>query len=156
MTWATANVPATTPSISVESAITNAENALSGKFNEHPPTLEFVARKDGSLSLTHVVQIQNDTTGLWVEAFVDAHSGELVQLTDFVAKASVSALPPCLRRSGAAKWIAGGFVLRQYLVLPITKETLPEGVEVLTDPQNPAASPDGWHSDGTTNTTTTA
>ena len=112
MTRATANVPATTPSISVESAITNAENALLGKFNEHPPTLEFVARKDGSLSLTHVVQIQNDTTGLWVEAFVDAHSGKLVQLTDFVAKASVSAFPPCLRRSGAAKWIANGFILR--------------------------------------------
>lgn len=27
---------------------------------------------------------------------------------------------------------------------------------MLTDPQNPAASPDGWHSDGTTTTTTTA
>ncbi|TBU26937.1 Fungalysin metallopeptidase-domain-containing protein [Dichomitus squalens] len=125
------NVPSTSPSISVEDAISKAESALSGKFNEHPPTVEFVAKKDGSLSLTHVVQIQNDTTGAWFEAFVDAHSGALVQLTDFVAKAS-------------------------YLVLPITKETLLEGFEVLTDPQNPAASPDGWHSDGTTNTTSTA
>ncbi|KAI0822089.1 Fungalysin metallopeptidase-domain-containing protein [Trametes gibbosa] len=124
-------VPSTTPSISLEDAIAKAESGLSGKFNEHPPTLEFVAQKDGSLALTHVVQIQNDDTGAWFEAFVDAHSGEIVHLTDFVAKAS-------------------------YRVLPITKETLPEGFEVLTDPQNPAASPDGWHSDGTTTTTTTA
>lgn len=44
----------------------------------------------------------------------------------------------------------------QYRVLPITKETLPEGFETLTDPQDPNASPDGWHSDGTTTTTTTS
>ena len=50
-----------------------------------------MAQKDGSLALTHVVQIQNDETGAWFEAFVDAHTGELVQLTDFVAKASVRA-----------------------------------------------------------------
>lgn len=87
-----ASVPSTTPSISVEDAIAKAESALSGKFNEHPPTIEFVAKKDGSLALTHVMQIQNETTGAWFEAFVDAHSGELVQLTDFVAKASVSIL----------------------------------------------------------------
>lgn len=85
-----ASVPSTTPSVSLEDAISTAESQLSGKFNEHPATLEFVAKKDGSLALTHVVQIQNDETGAWLEAFVDAHSGEVVQLTDFVAKASVS------------------------------------------------------------------
>ncbi|OJT09257.1 Extracellular metalloproteinase mep, partial [Trametes pubescens] len=125
------SVPSTTPSISLEDAISTAESQLSGKFNEHPATLKFVAKKDGSLALTHVVQIQNDETGAWFEAFVDAHSGELVQLTDFVAEAS-------------------------YLVLPITKETPTEGFEVLTNPQNIAASPAGWHSDGTTTTTVTA
>lgn len=85
-----ASVPSTTPSVSLEDAISTAESQLSGKFNEHPATLEFVAKKDGSLALTHVVQIQNDDTGAWYQAFVDAHSGEIVQLTDFVAKASVS------------------------------------------------------------------
>lgn len=44
----------------------------------------------------------------------------------------------------------------KYRVLPITKEVLTEGFEVLTDPQDLTASPDGWHSDGTTSTTTTA
>ena len=44
----------------------------------------------------------------------------------------------------------------QYRVLPITKETLLEGFETLTDPANTAASPNGWNSDGTTATTDTS
>ena len=42
--------------------------------------------------LTHVVQIENDETGAWFEAFVDAHTGEVVSVTDFVAHATVSTL----------------------------------------------------------------
>ncbi|KAK7687007.1 hypothetical protein QCA50_009506 [Cerrena zonata] len=125
------NVPSTTPSVSLDDAIAKAESTLDGKFNEHPATLEFVAKEDNSLALAHVVQIQNDETGAWLEAFIDAHSGDLVHVTDFVTKAS-------------------------YRVLPITKEILTEGFEVLTDPQDLTASPNGWHSDGTTSTTTTA
>ena len=76
--------------MSLEDAIAKAETLLNGKFNEWPATLEFVAKQDGTLSLTHVVQIQNDKTGAWFEAFVDAHSNELVHVTDFVTKATVS------------------------------------------------------------------
>ncbi|KAI0354108.1 peptidase M36 [Trametes cingulata] len=43
-----------------------------------------------------------------------------------------------------------------YLVLPIWNETLTQGFQTLTDPQGISASPQGWHSDGTTSTTTTA
>ena len=85
-----ANVPSPTPSISLSDAITKAETLLNGKFNEWPATLEFVAKQDGSLALTHVIQIQNDETGLWVEAFIDAQTAELVHVTDFVTKATVS------------------------------------------------------------------
>jgi len=78
------------PTITVEQAIANAEKILDGKYNDHPATLEYVAKEDLSVVLTHVVQIQNDSTGAWVEAFIDAHSGELVTITDFVTKATVS------------------------------------------------------------------
>ncbi|TBU38083.1 Fungalysin metallopeptidase-domain-containing protein [Dichomitus squalens] len=125
------SVPSTTPSISADDAIFKAESALSGKYNSHPTSLEWVAKKDGSLALAYAVQIQNDAKHEFYEAFVDAHSGEVIQLTDFVAKAS-------------------------YRVLPITKETLLEGFETLTDPANTAASPNGWNSDGTTTTTDTS
>ncbi|KAJ7859986.1 Fungalysin metallopeptidase-domain-containing protein, partial [Mycena olivaceomarginata] len=52
--------------------------------------------------LTHVMQIQNAETNVWLEPFVDAHTGDVLSLTDFVAKTS-------------------------YLVLPIQKEILTQG-----------------------------
>jgi hypothetical protein len=62
---------------------------------------------DESLKLTHVVQIRDEAKHIWVEAFVDAHSGEVVQITDFVSKASVSDLrlpvANCYLRSTHAK-----------------------------------------------------
>ena len=63
--------------------------ALSGTYNSHPVSLEWVAKKDGSLALAHVVQIQNVVRHEFYEAFIDAHHGNLIQLTDFVARASV-------------------------------------------------------------------
>ncbi|KAH9930441.1 Fungalysin metallopeptidase-domain-containing protein [Epithele typhae] len=113
----------TEPSVPAADAISSAEDALSGAFNaeEFPePTLEWFAKDDGSIVLTHVFQVRNEEAGTWYEAFVDAHSGDLVSVTDFVAKAS-------------------------YRVLPITKEVLTEGLELVTDPQDTSASPNGWH-----------
>ncbi|CAL1708409.1 unnamed protein product [Somion occarium] len=128
------HVASADPSIKVEDAIKTAEEKLGGKFdaeNFPAPTLEYVAQADGSAKLAHVFQVRNEDANRWFEAFVDAHSGDLVSVTDFVSKAT-------------------------YRVLPINKEVLTEGFENLTDPQDTIASPQGWHSDGTTTTTTTA
>ncbi|KXN84348.1 Extracellular metalloproteinase NpI [Leucoagaricus sp. SymC.cos] len=119
-----------TPSITLEKATAIAEDALDGTHNGQPASLQYIAKDDGSLVLTHSMQIQNEAKGTWYDAFVDAHSGELVHVTDFVAKAS-------------------------YLVLPIQKQTLTQGFEMLVDPYDSFSSPLGWHSDGTTNYTTT-
>lgn len=88
----TASIASSTPSVSLADAIATAEKSLDGQFNQHPATLEFFVKDDGSVVLTHVVQIQNDATGTWVEAFVDAHANVVVSITDFVAKASVTSL----------------------------------------------------------------
>lgn len=85
-----ASIASSTPTSSLSAAIATAEKKLAGKFNQHPPTLEFFVKDDGSVALTHVMQIQNEDAGTWVEAFVDAHSGDVISITDFVAKASVS------------------------------------------------------------------
>ncbi|KAF8649622.1 hypothetical protein AX16_005711 [Volvariella volvacea WC 439] len=119
------------PTLSLEDVIPQTEEALGGKYNGHPAALEYLARPDGSAALVHVFQVQNDAEDLWVEAFVDAHTGELLSLTDFVAEAT-------------------------YRVLPIQKQTFPEGLETLVNPEDTLASPNGWHSDGTTSTTVTA
>ena len=142
-------MPSSKPTLTLEEAIDKAESTLGGKYNEWPATLEFIAKEDGSVSLAHVVQIQNDETGAWVEAFIDAHSGELVHVTDFVTKASVSVFSSiglCCIFDRAT----------QFFVLPITKETPPEGLELLTDPEDTTSSPDGWNNDGTTATIDTS
>ncbi|KAH8989248.1 Fungalysin metallopeptidase-domain-containing protein [Lactarius akahatsu] len=131
-----------TPTVSLSDAIATAEKALDGAHNGHPATLEFLIQPDGSAALTHVIQIQNDRAGTWVEAFVDAHSNNVVSVTDFVAKSSVS--------QGVA---AGTFL--PVLIVFFMQYRLPGGITVF-DPQDLVASPLGWHSDGTTNTTVTA
>ncbi|KAJ7097447.1 Fungalysin metallopeptidase-domain-containing protein [Mycena epipterygia] len=125
-------IASSTPSVSFDDAKTTAEAALDGTYlSEIPSTIEYFAKDDGSAVLVHALQVRNEEAGTWYNAFVDAHTNTLVSVTDYVAKAS-------------------------YLVLPITKETLLEGFETVVDPADPLASPDGWHSDGTTNTTDTS
>ncbi|TFK32708.1 Fungalysin metallopeptidase-domain-containing protein [Crucibulum laeve] len=125
------SIASSKPTVALSDAISTAEKALNGKHNEITPSLEYFAKEDSSAALTHVIQIRNEEAGTWFEAFVDAHSGDVISVTDFVAKAS-------------------------YRVLPIQKEILTQGFETLTDPQDTVSSPNGWHSDGTTSTTTTA
>ncbi|KAF8872228.1 Fungalysin metallopeptidase-domain-containing protein [Infundibulicybe gibba] len=118
-----ANITASAPSLNVQSVIPSAENALNGKFNGHPPTLEYLVQSDGSIALTYVVQIQNNKTGTWFEAFMDAHSGDILSVTDFVARAS-------------------------YKAVPITKDFSISRQVTLVDPQDPFSSPSGWHNPG--------
>ncbi|KAG6852549.1 hypothetical protein C0991_010991, partial [Blastosporella zonata] len=120
-----ASIASSTPSVSLSEAIAKAEEFLSGIYNGHPASLQYLAKSDGSAALTHAIQIQNETAITFYEAFIDAHSGELLHITDFVAQAS-------------------------YLVLPITKEILTQGFETVVDPQDPLASPKGWHTVGST------
>ena len=87
-----AKVASTTPAVSSEDAIATAEQQLNATFDKEnfpEPTLEYITQEDGTLALVHVFQVRNEAEGTWVEAFVDAHSGDIVSITDFVAKASV-------------------------------------------------------------------
>ncbi|KAJ7703689.1 Fungalysin metallopeptidase-domain-containing protein [Mycena rosella] len=124
------SIAPSTPAVSFEDAVATAEDALGGTYNGHPAEVKYFAKEDGSAALVHAFQVQNTESGSWYEAFVDAHSNELLSVVDYVAQAS-------------------------YLVLPITKELLTQGFETLTDPADVKASPKGWHWTGTTNSTTT-
>ncbi|KAJ8087544.1 hypothetical protein PM082_006375 [Marasmius tenuissimus] len=109
-----------TPTVDVNSVIPKVEQALDGKRNSIPPTVEYVALQDGSVALVHVFQVQNDAAGTWYAAHVDAHSGELLSVTDFVSHAT-------------------------YKVLPVTKTSIAEGLETVVDPEDLSSSPLGWH-----------
>ncbi|KAH9010332.1 Fungalysin metallopeptidase-domain-containing protein [Lactarius hengduanensis] len=120
------------PSVSLDDAIATAEKTLYGTYNRHPPTLEFVVKPCGFAALTHVIQIYNKTAGTWYEAFVDAHNNTVISVTDFVANA-------------------------MYRVLPVTAKDPDTGDNFLDieDPEDLAASPNGWHQEFayTTNST---
>ncbi|KAG6853256.1 hypothetical protein C0991_005669 [Blastosporella zonata] len=125
------NIAPSTPTLSVDSVIPDVEQALEGTRNGQPTSLEYFVQEDESVALTHVMQIQNSTTGTWYETFVCAHTGKIVSVTDFVAHAT-------------------------YHVLPIQKQTFPEGQETLINPEDLLASPFGWHGDNTDNSTFTS
>ena len=80
------------PSVSVQEAIATAEKLLDGTHTADlpAPELEYFAKDDGSLVLTHSFQVHNEEAGTAYEAFIDAHTGELVSVVDFVAQATVS------------------------------------------------------------------
>ena len=72
-----------------------AEHELGGTHSnvtDPTPSLQYLAREDGSLALTHAFHVTNNTAGTYYEAFVDAHSGKLISVTDFVAQATVRAV----------------------------------------------------------------
>ncbi|GLB40957.1 putative fungalysin metallopeptidase (M36) [Lyophyllum shimeji] len=53
----TKKIADSTPSIEAKAAIAKAEDALNGKYNNWPTSLEYVAKSDGSIALAHVVQV---------------------------------------------------------------------------------------------------
>lgn len=128
---------ATSPRIEIHDAILAAEGLLNGTYTGHPTKTQYLATSNSHLALVHAIQIENENLGTFYEAFVDAHSGQLLSLTDFVCYASYTVLPT---PGGAAP---------------------PDGFQVLTNPEDNVASPSiidwpGWHSVSTTRTTTTA
>ncbi|KAJ1301436.1 hypothetical protein OPQ81_008694 [Rhizoctonia solani] len=114
------SVAAVTPVLTKEAAIANAEAALGGQHNDHPISLEYFAKDSHHVVLTYVVEVRNYETHEWYEAFVDAHSGEIVNVVSFGADAS-------------------------YRVIPFTSADPTDGFQTLTDPYDPTSSPDGWH-----------
>ncbi|KAJ7884716.1 Fungalysin metallopeptidase-domain-containing protein [Mycena leptocephala] len=125
------SVASNAASIDSTAAIPLAERHAIGTHNGHPPTVEYFKKPDGHLALVHVIRIQKDDAQTWHETFIDAHSGELLFLNDFVSHSS-------------------------YTVLPIPGAARPSnGFKTLTDPADTTASPSGWHTVDSTTTETT-
>jgi extracellular elastinolytic metalloproteinase len=74
------------PTISLSTAIPELEDMFDGKYNQHV-RLAYLVRPDDLAALVYGIQIQNLEENTWYEVFVDAHTGQLVSVTDFGAKA---------------------------------------------------------------------
>ncbi|KAK0460806.1 hypothetical protein IW261DRAFT_1349404 [Armillaria novae-zelandiae] len=112
LTSLVANIAPSTSSIAF---IRKVEDTLLGTQN----SITSLSQHDGFVALTHAVQVQNDDTNAWYEAFVDAHSGEILSVTEFVAGTT-------------------------FAVVLITKDALTEGEETPVNPEDTASSASGW------------
>ncbi|PPQ68331.1 hypothetical protein CVT24_004812 [Panaeolus cyanescens] len=115
--------PASTPTVTLSSAIANAEQQLAGKYNNHPVGIKYLARPDNGVALIYAIQIQNEEANTWFEAHVDAHSGILLSKVNYVAQSS-------------------------YTAVPIYRQSILESARRIDNPQIYEASPLGWHHDG--------
>jgi extracellular elastinolytic metalloproteinase len=94
---------------------------LHGTFDSKvKPKLEYLVKADHSVVLVHVLSISNDKDFTFYEAFVNAHTGVVESVIDFVNHIT-------------------------YRVVPIWKQSVAEGQEDLVNPQDTIASPNGWH-----------
>ncbi|QRV97451.1 extracellular metalloproteinase MEP [Ceratobasidium sp. AG-Ba] len=119
------SVAPATPALTKDQAVAKAEAASGAKYNNWPTSLEYFAKDTDHVVLTHVVQVQNDQTGEWYAAYVDALSGEVVNMVSFVADAS-------------------------YHVVPFVKQDVTQQYTTVTDPADTVSSPNGWHTTTTT------
>ncbi|KAJ7282226.1 Fungalysin metallopeptidase-domain-containing protein [Mycena rebaudengoi] len=109
------SIASSTPSISFDDARATAEEHLGGSHDGLPAAeLKYFAKADGSAALVHAFQVRDEAAGTWYEALVDAHDGKLLSVVDYVSKAS-------------------------YRVIPIQKQSVPDGFETLRDPSDRAA-----------------
>ncbi|KAG8906517.1 hypothetical protein FRB99_006737 [Tulasnella sp. 403] len=122
------HIASSTPKLTSAQAIAAAESHLGAKYNDWPTKQEYVLTDTDTAVLTYVVQVQN--ADHWFEAFVDAQTGDIVNVVDFVADAA-------------------------YRVVPFTKQDPTwAGFSLITDPADLAVSPNGWHQDTVSYTTT--
>ncbi|KAG8700293.1 hypothetical protein FRC11_013057, partial [Ceratobasidium sp. 423] len=119
------------PKLTKEEAIAKAEEVTGVKYNNKPTSLEYFAKDDDHVVLTHVIQVRNHETAEFYGVYVDATSGEVVNVIDFVIDAS-------------------------YRVVPFNLQDPKKGYSVQTNPADTAASPNGWHQVGSTTTTNTS
>lgn len=57
--------------------------------------IQYFAKDSDHIVLTYVIQVQNAQTGGWHEVFVDADSGQVVNLISFVSNAKVRSYDIC-------------------------------------------------------------
>ncbi|KAK0436271.1 Fungalysin metallopeptidase-domain-containing protein [Armillaria borealis] len=112
------------PTVTLDSIISKVEDAFIATYSGIN-SLEYFALTDGSVALSHVVQVLKAEANTGYEAFVDAHSGDIIAVTDFSAKAT-------------------------YTVVPITRASVAEGEQTLVNPEDLNSSPQGWVQNGQT------
>jgi extracellular elastinolytic metalloproteinase len=121
------SVASATPKITSEAAIAAAESTLAATRVVDAPapvTRYFITDADHAV-LTWVVHVETADLQHYYQAYVDAATGKVVSVSDFVAQLT-------------------------YHALPIQKQAPTEGFEDIVNPEESSASPNGWSTSGAT------
>lgn len=102
-------------------------------YSKIPASLAYVAQPDSSLILAHTFQLRNAETSKWVQSHVDAThlKPSVVHVADYVVSAAYN------------------------VVESSQQDPTWSGFKSVTNPQDPIASPNGWHQDSKENYTAT-
>jgi len=82
-------IAAQQPTVHISAAIRTAEETFGAAYNDYPTILGYYAQWDGSVALVHVVQVQDVDNAIWLQVYVDAHSGEVLSSINFIAESGV-------------------------------------------------------------------
>ncbi|KZW02339.1 putative extracellular elastinolytic metallo proteinase precursor [Exidia glandulosa HHB12029] len=109
------------PKLSKEDAVAAAVQQLEGRHLGEEPELAYLALEDGKMALTHSVRLELRHDGHWVDAYVDAETGDVVGMVDYTTELSMR-------------------------VVPISRADPTDGFQLLSDSDivDPKASPSGW------------
>ncbi|KAJ3271318.1 hypothetical protein HDV01_006914, partial [Terramyces sp. JEL0728] len=124
------SVAATQPKVSLEDAVKVASKQLGAPRDDFPASQVYVQVPSGKLVFAHQFQLRDDAKNKWYQVSVDAQTGQIVQTVDYYSH------------------------LATYKVVKLPKTNPSQGFEVVTDPSDKTASPNGWHKTSSTSFTT--
>ncbi|KZV93876.1 hypothetical protein EXIGLDRAFT_612382 [Exidia glandulosa HHB12029] len=113
------SVAPSTPTLTAEDAVRRVEEALNGAVvADHPVDLEYYAQESGDLLLVHGVPLDL-TSGQRVLALMNAETGDVVTVINQTLDLT-------------------------YRAVPLAKNVPVDNFELIVDPEDPLASPNGW------------
>ena len=113
------SVSAAIPFITLEKAVETASAIYSLSRDDFPASNAYLELPDKSVVYVHNFQLKDNDKQEWIQVSVDAQTGEVVRVVDYVNESS-------------------------YNVVKLPKNTPLEGFEIHSNPENSVASPKGW------------
>lgn len=135
------SVPSATPRVSAADAVRSASAALNGQPIGKDPELRYLAVDDSKVALTHAVRMWLDDSGEFVDAYVDASSGEVVGVVEYTSHATV-----CVSSGALNNTTPCSRYLLQMRVVPFGQTDVSKGRELIVNPEDKLGSPYGWTS----------
>jgi extracellular elastinolytic metalloproteinase len=116
--------------ITLQDAVKIATEKYGAPQDDFPATNVYLETNENEIKYAHQFQIRNDEKLIWLQVTVDAENGNIVQVVNYYNYATFDAIK-------------------------LPKITPLDGFDIIQNPENTKASPNGWNSDGSRSFTDT-